>query len=80
METIYVTFAVPHLFRNAEKFAVKCNGLKQAQEVASDAHSLHGVMNIRFRKCNKPSGRLILDYNLSWDICRILFPNWDYLW
>ena len=64
---IYVTFSVPHLFQADEKFAIKCNTEDEARDVAMDANSLDGVKNIRFRKCGKPYGRLILTYDEYFD-------------
>jgi hypothetical protein len=63
MKTIYVTFSVPHLFQEDEKFAVKCESMEQAKEVAQDANSLDGIKNIRLRKCGKPRNREIMSYD-----------------
>ena len=67
MKTIYVTFAVPHLFQSDEKFAVKCDDMEQAIEVAQDANSLNGIKNIRLRKCGKPRGREVMSYDNYWE-------------
>ena len=67
METIYVTFAVPHLFQEDEKFAVACKDMAQAREVAQDAYSLDGIKNIRFRKCGKPRDRDVMSYDNYWE-------------
>jgi len=66
MKKIYVTFAVPHLFQYDEKFAVKCENMDDAIEVARDAFSLHGVKNVRIRKCGKPRNREIMSYDKYW--------------
>ena len=67
MKTIYVTFAVPHLFQENEKFAVKCDGIEQAREVGQDAYSLDGIKNVRIRKCGKPRNREIMSYDNYWE-------------
>lgn len=67
MKTIYVTFAVPHLFQEDEKFAVRCESMEQAKEVAQDAYSLDGIKNIRFRKCGKPRDRYVMSYDNYWE-------------
>ena len=67
MKTIYVTFAVPHLFQGDEKFAVACKGMEQAREVAQDAYSLDGIKNIRLRKCGKPRDREVMSYDNYWE-------------
>ena len=67
MKTIYVTFAVPHLFQEDEKFAVKCKDMDDAREVAQDAFSLHGIKNVRIRKCGKPRNREIMSYDNYWE-------------
>lgn len=66
MKTIYVTFAVPHQFQSDEKFAVKCENMDGAIEVAQDAFSLHGIKNVRIRKCGKPRNREIMSYDNYW--------------
>ena len=66
MKTIYVTFAVPYLFQYDEKFAVKCENMDDAREVAQDAYSLHGIKNVRIRKCGKPRNREIMSYDNYW--------------
>ena len=67
MNTIYVTFAVPHLFQQDEKFAVKCDDMEQAREVGQDAYSLDGIKNVRIRKCGKPRNREIMSYDNYWE-------------
>ena len=67
MKTIYVTFSVPHLFQQDEKFAVACEDIAQAREVAQDANSLDGIKNIRFRKCDKPRNRVVMSYDNYWE-------------
>ena len=67
MKEIYVTFAVPHLFQSDEKFAVKCENMDDAREVARDAYSLDGIKNVRIRKCGKPRNRLIMSYDNYWE-------------
>jgi hypothetical protein len=67
MNTIYVTFAVPHLFQQDEKFAVKCDDMEQAREVGQDAYSLDGIKNVRIRKCGKPRNREIMPYDNYWE-------------
>ena len=61
MTNFFVTFSVPHLFQNDEKFYVVCENDEQAKEVARDAYSLDGVKNIRIRKCSKH----VIDYLLT---------------
>ena len=63
---IYVTFAVPHLFQEDEKFAVKCNSVDDARKVGEDAYSLDGIKNIRLRKCDKPRNRVVIQYDDYW--------------
>ena len=61
---VYVTFYTEPTFGdNGNRFAVCCNGMEKAMEVAHDANSLIGVKNIRLRKCGKPSERIILSYD-----------------
>lgn len=67
MKTIYVTFAVPHLFQEDERFAVKCENMDDAREVAQDAYSLDCIKNVRIRKCGKPRNRLIMSYDNYWE-------------
>jgi len=67
MKKVYVTFSVPHLFQSDEKFAVKCDDMEQAREVAQDANSLNGIKNIRLRKCGKPRGREVMSYDNYWE-------------
>lgn len=67
MKTIYVTFAVPHLYQDDEKFAVRCENMTQANKVAQDANSLDGIKNIRLRKCGKPRGREVMSYDNYWE-------------
>jgi hypothetical protein len=67
MKTIYVTFTVLRLFHYDEKFAVKCENMDSAREVAQDAFSLHGVKNVRIRKCGKPRNREIMSYDNYWE-------------
>lgn len=67
MKKVYVTFAVPHLFQSDEKFAVKCENMDDAREVAQDAYSLDGIKNVRIRKCGKPCNRLIMSYDNYWE-------------
>jgi hypothetical protein len=64
---VYVTFSVPHLFQNDEKFAVKCEDMDKAREVAQDAYSLDGIKNVRFRKCGKPRDRECMSYDNYWE-------------
>lgn len=66
LEVVYITFTVPHLFSEDEKFAIKCHDMEQATEVGSDAYSLDGVINVRLRKSGKPKGRRILSYDEYW--------------
>ena len=66
MKTIYVTFAVPRLFQEDDKFAVRCESMGQAIDVARDANSLVGIKNIRLRKCGKPRGREVMSYDNYW--------------
>lgn len=66
MEKVYVTFSVPHLFQEDEKFAVACKGMVQALTVSQDANSLDGIKNIRLRKCGKPKDRHIMSYDNYW--------------
>ena len=66
MKTIYVTFTVLHLHQYDEKFAVKCENMDDAREVALDAFSLHGIKNVRIRKCGKPRNRKIMSYDKYW--------------
>lgn len=65
---LFVTFTVFYQFRQHEKYAVRCMDLEQAQGVGYDANSLAGVRNIRIRRCSKPYGRTILDYDTYWDL------------
>ena len=53
MRTIYVTFAVPHLFQEDEKCAVACKDMAQALEVAQDANSLElaSYSNVHISRC-----------------------------
>lgn len=67
MKTIYVTFAVPHLFQSDEKFAVKCENMDDARDVAQDAYSLDGIKNVRIRKCGEPRNREIMSYDNYWE-------------
>ena len=67
MRTIYVTFAVPHLFQSDEKFAVKCEDMDKAREVAQDAYSLDCIKNVRIRKCGEPRNREIMSYDNYWE-------------
>ena len=67
MTNFFVTFSVPHLFQNDEKFYVVCENDEQAKEVARDAYSLDGVKNIRIRKCSKPRNRLPINYKEYWE-------------
>ena len=67
MKTIYVTFAVPHLFQSDEKFAVKCENMDDAREVGQDACSLDGIKNVRIRKCGKPRNREVMSYDNYWE-------------
>lgn len=67
MKPIYVTFSVPHLFQEDEKFAVKCDNMDMTREVAQDACSLDGIKNVRIRKCGKPHGRDIMSYDNYWE-------------
>lgn len=69
METIYVTFTVPHLYQEDEKYAVACNDMEQAKEVARDANSFDGIKNIRLRKCGKPKAkdRVVMPYDDYWE-------------
>lgn len=67
MRTIYVTFSVPHLFQSDEKFAVKCENMDNAREVAQDAFALDGIKNVRIRKCSKPRNREIMSYDNYWE-------------
>lgn len=67
MKTIYVTFSVPHLFQEDEKFAVRCESMEQAKEVAQYANSLDGIKNIRLRKCGKPKDRNVMSYDNYWE-------------
>ena len=43
----YVTFQFRRLFSPVERYAVQCVNFEQAQEVASDAYSLDGIMYLR---------------------------------
>lgn len=67
MKKIYVTFAVPHLLQEDEKFAVRCDDMKQAREVGLCAYSLDGIKNVRIRKCGKPRNRMIMSYDDYWE-------------
>ena len=67
MKKVYVTFSVPHLFQSDEKFAVKCDDMEQAIEVAQDANSLDRIKNIRLRKCGKPKDREVMSYDNYWE-------------
>jgi hypothetical protein len=67
MKKVYVTFQVPHLFQSDEKFAVKCENMDDAREVAQDALSLHGIKNVRIRKCGKPRNREVMSYDNYWE-------------
>ena len=67
MKTIYVTFAVPHLFQEDEKFGVRCESIEQALEVAKDANSFDGIKNVRLRKCGKPRDRECMSYDNYWE-------------
>lgn len=67
MKTIYVTFTVPHLFQEDEKFAVACKDMDDAREVGQDACSLDGIKNVRIRKCGKPRNRVIMSYDNYWE-------------
>lgn len=60
---IYVTFYMWYSMTHKNKFAVECLNERQAKDVASDVYSFDGVGNIRFRKCGKPKGRTIIEYN-----------------
>ena len=64
---LFITFFVRRLFKQNEKFAVKCNDMEQTREVAYDANSLVGIANIRLRKCGEPKDRIILSYNDYWN-------------
>ena len=66
MKKVYVTFSVPYLFQSDEKFAVECENMDGAIEVARDAFSLHGIKNVRIRKCGKPRNREIMSYDNYW--------------
>ena len=65
--SVFVTFSVPHLFQKDEKFAVKCEDMDEAREVAQDAYSLDGIKNIRLRKCGKPRDRECMSYDNYWE-------------
>ena len=67
MATIYVTFTVPHMFQQDEKFAVKCDDMEQAREVGQDANSLNGIKNVRIRTCGKPRKREVMPYEKYWE-------------
>lgn len=66
MKTIYVTFTVPRLFQENENFAVACEGMAEALDVAQDANSLDGIKNIWLRKCDKPRNRVVMSYDDYW--------------
>ena len=66
LKVVYITFTVPHLYSEDEKFAVKCHGVQQANEVGSDAFSHVGITNVRLRTCGKPSKRTIMSYIDYW--------------
>lgn len=68
---LYITFTVPHLYSEDERFAVECKDMEQTQEVGSDAYSLDGIINVRLRKSGKPKNRRILTYDEYWK-----FENW----
>lgn len=63
---VFVTFSVSHLFQKDKKFAVKCDGMDKAREVAQDAYSLDGIKNVRLRKCGKPRNREYMSYDNYW--------------
>ena len=67
MNSLYITFAVYDNPYYKRKIAVECNTLDKAKEVAYDADSLNGVVNIRLRRCGKPrKDRRILSYDQYW--------------
>ena len=69
---VYVTFSAESTFgEDDNRFAVRCNDMEKAMDVAHDANSLVGVKNIRLRKCGKPSGRNILSYDEYFN-----YSNW----
>jgi hypothetical protein len=66
LKVVYITFTVPHLYSEDEKFAIECHGMQQATEVGSDACSFDGITNVRLRTCGKPSKRTIMSYIDYW--------------
>ena len=68
MKAVYVTFTICTVFRFMEdkKYAVCCNNMDDAREVAQDACSLIATSNVRIRKCGKPRNRIIIDCNEYW--------------
>ena len=72
MNNLYVTFAVydcPHYKR---KIAVECKDIEKAKEVACDAYSVEGVVNVRLRRCGKPTkDRRVISYGQYWN-----FKTW----
>ena len=61
---IYVTYQFEYINpREVEKFAVKCNDMETALEVASERYSLEGIKYLCINKCGKfPKGTKIIDY------------------
>ena len=64
---VFVTFSVSHLSQKDEKFAVRCDDMDKAREVAQDACSLGCIKNVRLRKCGKPRNREIMSYAIYWE-------------
>lgn len=63
----YITFIVSYVDKADIKFAVECDSVVDACEVAYDANSLDGVKYIRLRRCCKPEKRHIISYADYWD-------------
>lgn len=61
---VYVTYQFEYVNPcEVEKFAVKCNDMETAREVASERYSLEGIKYLRINKCGKlPKGTKIIDY------------------
>jgi hypothetical protein len=64
---VFVTFSVSRRFQNDEKFAVKCENIDKAKEVANDAYSIDGIKNVRIRECGKPRDRECMSYDNYWE-------------
>ena len=71
MEKFYVTYQFkydnhPYIGGTTiEKWAVECNTMEEAQEVAAERNSLVGIKYLRINKCGRlPKGTKIMYYDV----------------